>query len=360
MVTIKDVAKKAGVSIAIVSKALNDYPDVSPKTKKKVLKIAEEMNYSPNIVAKNLSSKQQKTIGMITSGLLNTEGKDDSNTFDMIKGVYIGVEENQYELAIYLTDTMKQKEKSYARFCRERNIGGVVLMGIRVDDPYFTELLDTNIPCVLVDINTEKVFDNIGSVSTDNYQASYEMANYLLERNHRNIVVMAGSKTAYVNIIRLNGVENAFEKYGLELSDDKVLYGNFSEKDAYVKAKEYLENAQVMPTAFLCFSDIMAYGVMKAVKEMELEIPTDISITGFDGLVINEFTQPPLTTVKQDFFELGRQSALLLQQLMENKKVKTSKLVNHEIEERESVKTLTKEPETEEDNHFADSYGILK
>ncbi|MFC4025247.1 LacI family DNA-binding transcriptional regulator [Oceanobacillus longus] len=343
MVTIKDVAKKAGVSIAIVSKALNNYPDVSPKTKQRILEIANEMNYTPNIVAKNLSSKTQKTIGMITSGFLNSEGKDNSNIFDMFKGVYTGVEEKQYELAIYLTDTLKQQQRSYAKFCQNRNIGGAVLMGIRVDDPYFTELLDTNIPCVLVDINIESHYENIGSVSTDNIKASYEIASYLLDRNHTHIVVMAGTKAAYVNSQRLIGVEKAFKEYGLEVSDTNVLYGNFSEEEAYVLSKEYLEKAKVVPTAFLCFSDLMAYGVMKAVKETGLKIPEDISITGFDGLVINEYTQPTLTTAKQDFYEIGRQSALLLQQLMEGKKVDTKRIVEHQIVERESVQTLTKE-----------------
>lgn len=340
MVTIRDVAKKAGVSVAIVSKALNDYPDVSPKTKQRILEIAKEMNYSPNIVAKNLSSKKQKTIGLITSGFLNTEGKDDSNVFDLFKGVYTAAEENQYEFAIYLTDTIKQKQKSYAKFCQERNIGGAVLMGIRVDDPYFTELLDTKIPCVLVDIYVEEARKHIGSVSTNNVDASYEMTTYLLDKNHRNIAVMAGSKAAYVNERRLMGVEKAFREYGLDLQESNILYGNFSEEEAYSLSKEYLEHVEEMPTAFICFSDLMAYGVMKAVKEKGLKIPDDISVTGFDGLPINEFTNPPLTTVNQDFYEIGRQAALLLQELIENKDVDRRRYVPHQIVERESVQTL--------------------
>ncbi|MBP1971355.1 LacI family transcriptional regulator/LacI family purine nucleotide synthesis repressor [Virgibacillus natechei] len=342
MTTIKDVAKKAGVSIAIVSKALNNYPDVSDKTKKRIIELAKEMNYTPNVVAKNLSSKKQKTIGLITSGFLNSEGKDNSNSFDLFRGVYTAAEENQYELAIYFTDTLKQKQKSYAKFCQERNIGGAVLMGMRVDDPFFEELLDTDIPCVLVDINTKKHYDNIGSVSTDNIQASFDIATYLLKHNHRNIVVVAGAKSADVNIQRLKGVERAFEEYGLELTEESILYGNFSEEESYRKTKEYLENANNIPTAMLCFSDLMAYGTMKAIKEAELEIPSNISITGFDGLVINEYIQPTLTTVKQDFYEIGSQAALLLEQLMEKKKVETKRNVKHQIIERESVRSLAK------------------
>lgn len=340
MVTIKDVAKKAGVSIAIVSKAFNNYPDISSKTKKRILEIAKEMNYTPNIVAKNLSSKKPKTIGMITSGFLDAEGKDNSNSFDMFKGVYTTGEESQYELAIYLTDSLKQKQKSYAKFCQERNIGGAVLMGIRVDDPYFTELLHSNIPCVLIDLEVENDYGIIGSVSTDNVAAGYEIATYLLNKNHRDIVVIAGTEAAYVNNQRLVGVKKALKSFGIELSDTNLFYADFTEIEAYKQAKQLLETSSTRPTAFLCFSDLMAYGVMKAVNEYGLKIPDDISITGFDGLVINEYIQPSLTTVKQNFYEMGRKAALLLQQLIEDQEVDTRQVVEHQIVERESVRTL--------------------
>jgi LacI family transcriptional regulator len=338
--TIKEVAKKAGVSIGVVSKAFNNYPDVSEKTRKRIFDIARELNYSPNLVARNLSSKRQMTIGMITSGFFNSEGKDTNNSFDLFKGVYTAAEQNEYELAIFLTDSLKQKQKSYAQFCRERNIGGAVLQGIRVDDPYFRELLDTNIPCVLVDIMTDNDNGLIGSVSTNNVEASREIASYLLERNHQDIAIMAGKKEAFVNTERIAGVQAAFKTYGLKLHEEDILHAHFSEQEAYEMAKEYLQKKQ--PTAFLCFSDLMAFGVMKAVKEAGLRIPEDISVIGFDGIPISEYTQPPLTTVRQDFFEIGKQSALMLHQLMENKPGEKSLYVRHKLIERDSVKILSK------------------
>jgi LacI family transcriptional regulator len=339
MATIKDVAKRAGVSIGIVSKAFNNYPDVSEKTKQRILEIAKEMNYTPNVVAKNLSSKRRLTIGIITSGLLNMDGKDNFNLFNMYKGAYSAVEDQQYELAYFFTDSLKQKEKSYAQFCRERNIGGAILQGISVDDPYFKELVDTNIPCVLIDITTNDEKGLIGNVSTDNFEASREVANYLLENHHRNIAVIAGKVEAIVNAERLAGVIAAFKEHGLELKEEDVLHANFSEEDAYTMVKQYLETKK--PTAFLCFSDLMAFGVMKAVKEAGLRIPEDISITGFDGLIITEYTQPLLTTVRQDFFEIGKQSALLLQQMMEKKSTNHRVFVPHQLIKRKSVKPLS-------------------
>lgn len=178
----------------------------------------------------------------------------------------------------------------------------------------------------------------IGSVSIDNAVASKEIASYLLERNHRDIVVVAGTKETYVNAERMKGVQQAFQANDLDLCDDKVLYAQFSEQDAYELTKVYLQTEQ--PTAFLCFSDLMAFGVMKAVKEAGLSIPEDISITGFDDLVISGYTQPQLTTVGQDFMEIGKVAALLLQDLMENKLERQHVYVEHQLVERQSVRMI--------------------
>ncbi|AOV08583.1 LacI family DNA-binding transcriptional regulator [Sporosarcina ureilytica] len=337
MTTIRDVAKKAGVSISVVSKAFNNYTDVNEKTKQRIFDIAKELNYSPNIVAKNLSSKKQMTIGLISSGVLNQNEKD-NNAFDIFKGVYTNVEENEYELSIFLIDSMKQKQKSYVQFCRERNIGGAILQGIRTDDPYFKELINTNIPCVLFDIIPEKNNELIGSVSIDNVGATKQIAEYLLERHHRDIVVMAGIKETHVNSERLKGVQQAFREYDLEVDKNKVLYADFSEEEAYQLAKAYLETNR--PTAFLCFSDLMGFGVMRAVKEAGLRIPEDISVTGFDDVVLSGYIQPQLTTIRQDFTEMGKAAAQLLQNLMENKTCEKHVNVAYELIERKSVGTV--------------------
>lgn len=339
MTTIKDVAKKAGVSIGVVSKAFNNYVDISEKTRQRIFAIAKELNYTPNVVAKNLSSKKQMTIGLISSGVLNNNEKD-NNAFDIFKGVYTAVEESQNELSIFLIDSLKQKQKSYAQYCRERNIGGAILQGIRTDDPYYKELIDTNIPCVIVDIMTDMNNGLIGSVSIDNAKASREIAGYLIERNHRDIVIVAGTKETDVNAERIKGVQEAFKENDLVMCDEDVLYAQFSEQQAYILAEKYLQTKQ--PTAFLCFSDLMAFGVMRAVKEAGLRIPEDISITGFDDLVLSGYTQPKLTTIRQDFIEIGRLSAQLLQSLMENKLDMKHIYVDYQLLERESVKALRK------------------
>lgn len=340
MTTIKDVAKAAGVSVAMVSKALNNYPDVSDKTREKVKQTAEKMNYSPNIVAKNLSSKNQRTIAIITSGFLRSESLDNSNSFDLLKGVYQATEEDNYELAMYFTETEKQQVKDYAKFCRERNIRGVVLSGIRLDDPYFNALLDTNIPCVLIDVKVPMENKLIGSVSIDNVEASYEMARHVISMGHKNIAVLTGEGEADVNGQRLKGIYKAAAENQISI-EDKLINGDFKEKSAYKNVKKYFNNHKNnLPTAIISFSDIMALGALKAINENGLSVPDDISLTGFDGLKIIEYTNPSITTVKQPFQEMGYEAAKLVQRIMEGKEGKNEVIVPYEMVWNDSVKDL--------------------
>lgn len=337
MATIRDVAKQANVSVSVVSKSFNNYADVKEETRQRILEVASELGYTPNLNARNLSSKKQMTIGLISSGVLNDNEKD-TNAFDIFKGVYRTVSESRFELSIYLIDSKRQKQQSYVQYCRERNIGGAILQGIRTDDQYYKELIDTSLPCVVLDIMNETGNGMIGSVSIDNVKAAKEITEYLLVRNHRDIAVVAGVRETYVNKERMKGVQEALVEYGLSLEEMTVLEADFSEHKAYNLAKAHLQHNQ--PTAFLCFSDLMAIGVMQAVKESGLEIPGDISITGFDDLVFSNYTQPALTTIRQDFVEIGRSAAHLLQGIKERNAKRQHVWIEHELMERDSVKTL--------------------
>lgn len=337
MATIRDVAKQANVSVSVVSKSFNNYADVKEETRQRILAVANELGYTPNLNAKNLSSKKQMTFGLISSGVLNDNDKD-NNAFDIFKGVYRAVSESRFELSIYLIDSKRQKQQSYVQYCRERNIGGAILQGIRTDDQYYKELIDTSLPCVVLDIMNETGNGMIGSVSIDNVQAAKEITAYLLERNHREITVVAGVRETYVNKERMRGVQEALHDYGLKLEDLPVLEADFSEQQAYSLALAHLQHRR--PTAFLCFSDLMAIGVMQAVKEAGLKIPDDISVTGFDDLVFSAYTQPALTTIRQDFVEIGRSAARLLQHIKEEKAQRQHIWIEHELKERDSVKIL--------------------
>lgn len=340
--SIRDVAKSAGVSIGTVSRAFNNYTDIKPETKKKIFEAAKRLEYSPNLSARNLSSKNKKNIALIVSGLLENNPKENL-TFSMIQGVYTYACNNGLEVAVYATDSAHQKDLSYRRFCLEHSVAGVILSGVTTDDAYFNELLETTeIPCVAIDV--EIPGKRVGWVSIDNMTAAKEIANLLLDNGHRRILVISGKKNASVTVERMVGVYAALEDAGGRLTNDSVLYCNFNEETAYEKTREYLlKNGTSKHTAFLCFSDIMALGVMRAVRECGYRIPEDFSVTGFDGIPISEYTTPPLTTVVQDMKESGYAGAKMLHERMEKKTGIEHDTLPHRIIERKSIRNLLKD-----------------
>ena len=202
-VTIKDVAKHAGVSIGTVSRAINGYKDISPETKERIFKSIEELGYTPNVIARGLSSKTASNIGFIVSGLLDSNDNDNL-WYRMFKGIYRFASENNLEVSVYATDSKKQQKKSYAQFCRERNIAGAILSGITTTDAYFRELVDSDIPCVVIDVPI--AVNKVGCVSIDNVKASREMIEYLIEHNHRKLLIIAGKPNAADTLERLSGI----------------------------------------------------------------------------------------------------------------------------------------------------------
>lgn len=337
-ISIRDVAKRAGVANGTVSRAFNGYDDIRPETKQRIFEAARELNYSPNVSARSLSSKVPPNIGLIVSGLLEANSKDNL-IYLVLQGVYRYTLEHHLEVALYTTDSQNQAARPYSRFCSERSIAGAIVSGITTNDPYFRELVDSSFPCVVIDIQLPG--RRCGCVSVDNCQASAELTRLLLEQGHRNIVLISGKKDTAVTTERIAGVAAALAEYQMELAREHVIYCDFNEELAYQKTREYLEEHGTRDaTAFLCLSDVMAYGVMRAIRESGYSIPTDFSVVGFDGLPLSEYTAPPLTTVWQDMSRIGYEAARLLHQLIQGKDVEKRVYVPYQLLIRSSTRAL--------------------
>lgn len=338
MATIKDVAKAAGISIGTVSRAFNGYQDINQDTKTRVFEVAKELGYSPNINAKTLSSKVSSNMGLIVSGFLESDNRN-GFVLSLLKGTYRYAFEHQLEVALYTLDAEQQKRKTYKQFCKEHSIFGAVLSGVATDDAYFHQLVEAGLPCVLIDVYIKG--KGQGCVSIDNVKAAEEMADYLLEANHRNIVIVEGKKQAEVNNYRIAGIFAAFQKRGLELRKDRIITGEFRESVAYEKTKRYIqEYGKDGATAFMCLSDVMALGVMRAITDLGYSVPEDFSVTGFDGIPIAGYTTPGITTIEQDMEEIGYQAACVLQELTKNPEQSKSVNIPYNFIERNSVKVL--------------------
>lgn len=318
MATIKDIARLAGVSYSTVSKVINDYPDIGEDTRAKVLKIIKEQNFSPNNSARKLVTKKSRTIAVIMCGF-DQLNENDIIPLQILKGVLISAQTINYEVAFYPITSFVQEQKSYAAFCRENNIEGAILSGIKTDDRYFHELIETNIPCVLIDVYAQG--QNISSISVDNVDASLTAVEYLIKNNHKHIGVINGKLQSVVGLERYAGYCQALINNNFPLNKKYVVDGQFQEDIAYEQCKQLLLNNPEI-TALFCASDIMAIGAMQALRELNLKIPEDISIIGFDDVPLAKYLTPALTTIRQDFYKSGYDAMNLLIDLIEKKSEK--------------------------------------
>lgn len=333
MATIKDIARIAGVSVTTVSRALNGYSDVNSKTRQKIQQIAKDIEYSPNALARSLVMNQTKTIGLLVSGL-SREGAKDNIVFDVLTGIKEYCGESEYDLVLFNTTSSKQKEKTYAQLCRERRVDGVIIQGIKKDDPYLIEIFDSNIPCVLIDVPVES--ETTGYVTTDNVDGAMKAIKLLAELNHENIAMVNGHDLAFVSQERYKGFELGMLEHGLKLRNEWVVNGEFSEIKAETAATDLLsKNPEI--TAVFCASDLMALGVMRAARQLGRTIPDDLSIIGYDDITLASYVTPALTTIAQDTFRMGYAAADLLLSILHQTSRERVKLIDNELKIRQTT-----------------------
>lgn len=337
-VTIKDVAERAGVSITTVSRVFNGYTDISEKTKKRILEIANEMNYTPNMAARTLSSKSQKTIALILNDLeLN---RKTTMPMEVLSGVYQFTEDTEIEFVFFATTSIKQKNKTFQQFCNEKNITGAIIQGLRVDDQYYKEIYKSDVPVVLIDVDADS--QKIGSASIDNIAAAQEAVEYLIKLGHEKIGMINGRREATVSMEREAGYLQALKKNGLPFVQDYVQYANFNEDIAAAMVTDMIERHDEV-TALFCASDLMAIGAMKTIQKMGLSVPEDISIIGFDDIILAQYLSPTLSSVSQDMKLIGYEAANLLNKLMMDvEQVEHRIFVPHKLVIRNSVSQVKK------------------
>ncbi len=319
-VTIKDVARQANVSIGTVSRVFNDYPDISEATRQHVFKIASQIGYVPNIAARMLSSKRLQTIALVFNDLVYQP----KNNFPMsiLNGVLDYAEEQNFEFAFYAMTTQKQRGKTYEQFCSERDVTGVIMQGLHQNDPYVEQLKTTTVPTVLIDMAVP-TNQWVGSITTDNLTAAKDAVNSLIKAGYKNIDMMNGTYDAAVSILRERGYKKALGDAGFKINSSLIQYANYDEQIANLMAKQALQQDPTID-AFFCASDIMALGVLQALKDMDKSVPGDVGVIGFDGLDIGAYVSPALSTVAQQPYEFGQEAARLIQELVDGHQPETN------------------------------------
>lgn len=339
MVTIKDVARMAGVSPSTVSKVLNGYTDISPETRENVLRVIEETQFIPNTSAQRLVQKKSRTIGFIMSGVEATN-PNDVMPMQLLKGTLLCVQSTSYDLVFFPTTSRIQQERSYDQICRENNIAGVILSGLQNDDRYYQEAGASDLPCVTIDFSLEG--KRSASVLIDNLEAARCAVDYLIDQNHREIGIVGGKENTAVGLERYCGYCQSLIDHAIPLNRDYVVRGEFNESIAYEQTKALLQR-QPQITALFCASDIMALGVYHAAEELGKRIPEDLSIVAFDDFPLAPYVHPALTTVRQHFDSVGSKAVKLLIALIEKDSRMTGPVYStYELILRDSVRRLAR------------------
>ncbi|MCL2252886.1 MAG: LacI family transcriptional regulator [Lachnospiraceae bacterium] len=314
MTSMKDIAAACGVSIATVSKALNGHHDIGEKTRARIRKAAEEMGYSPNSFASALKTRKSYNVGVLFvdedgSGLTHDHF---SRILDSVK---VSVESNGYDLTFLNCNKNREKRRSYLNHTRYRGLEGIIIACIDFSDPEVAELIESEIPVVTIDC----LFDNTMCVMTNQAKGMRDLMNYIYEMGHRRIAYIHGTDSA-VTQSRLNGFYQTIEELKLTVPKEYIREVAYRDKGETERLTKELLNLETPPTCILYPDDYASFGGIKAIKEMGLKIPEDISIAGYDGIVISRLMEPQLTTIDQDAEKIGRCAGDALIKIIENPK----------------------------------------
>lgn len=311
MVSIKDVAKRAGVAISTVSKVLNNYPNVSEETKKKVNEAVAELNFVPNSVAAALSSKQSGRVALLMNLDNVSQAVDEINMQCLAGTISRAVELNLDVITVFYSMLRNKTLEEVIRYLQSQSIVGILVFGMSRDDKVLMKLIQSQLfKCVLVDVPV--VNESTSSVWIDQAGAQYAVAkktileNGISKENAKGILYLTGRRNGYVTEERLKGIRKLAEDLEMPLM---VRDGRFSELQARNLTFRYARNRDVV----VCASDLMAIGAMKALIEMDIFRP----VCGFDGITLMGYAGKQMNTVRQNFKRIASEAVTELKRLLD-------------------------------------------
>jgi len=328
--TIRDVARKAGVAVSTVSRVLNGRPDVSEETRKRVMDVVEQFGFVQNRNARNLKNTKPVFAAIIVRGRRNAflndvatqmiECSQGLKTPFLIK--YIDEQDDEF-------DTMRQL---YA----EKRAGSFILLGSRLDERCET-VRALGVPVVFATVDAQQAeFDNASSVCVDDRAATQAMMDRILAQGHTRVAVFGGNREGNdIFARRYQGAMDSLKAHGIAYDPDEYVHSRFSLEGGYESAMRFFETHRDV-TAVLAMSDMMAMGITRALHEMGLRVPQDVSVAGFDGTVMGRYYVPSIASVRQPTEEIARKSVELLCDMLEGGQAQHIK-VGYSMVEGESV-----------------------
>lgn len=300
----KDIAKRCGVSITTVSRALRGKEEISKDTKRRILEAAKELDYTTNIPARVLAGGRSNTIGLIVA--------DNSNPFfaKLILGIEDIAKKNNFGVILYNTNEDPELEMQGHRMLNEKRVDGLLITSMRTGKGPLISLQKKGIPFVLLN----RYIENLKTdwVRSDNVYGAYTITLLLCSLGHKRILHITGSEEISSVKERITGYKKALIEHNIEFDPGLIYHCNLKLEDGYQCTKCAISEIKPLPSAIFAYSDVIAVGAMKAIYENHLRIPEDIALVGYDGIEYSEFLEPALTTMDQFAYEIGQKGMEIL------------------------------------------------
>ena len=307
------------MSKATVSLALNGKPGVASETRRRILEIAERLNYQPNASARSLVLQRTQTIGVIVP--------DISSPFyaELVRGLEEEASRQGFYLLLATTLGKPSREEMCFRLLGEQRVDGIVILTPRGDEELIQRIQAKGFPLVVVDRDVQSA-DGVVEVIVDNFHGALSAVEHLIGLGYRRIGFINGIPELQASQDRLRGYQVALQEHGLVLNPEWITVGHFCAEGGYWGMKKLLAISPPLDSVFAA-SDMMAIGAIRAIREQGLRIPQDIAVVGFDDVPLAAQVDPPLTTVRQPIAEMGKIACRLLVQLINGEEVQQRKVM---------------------------------
>jgi DNA-binding LacI/PurR family transcriptional regulator len=308
-VTVKDIAKKAGVSHSTVSRALHSNPLISEETKQRIQQIAVDLGYLPSAAARTLKTNRSQVLGVVLSSI------DDPFFSEILQGIEEIIQSSGYSLFIAAAHRDPAREREIVQTMVEHRTDGVIICSTSFSEERSRQFLRYGVPIVVV--NNQAVEDFRYSIYHDDVDGSRQVTRHLIELGHTRIAYIGNSASGRTTLDRLTGFRQEMESAGLAVPAEYLHEASGGGTDDGLSVAEHFLSLPERPTALVCYNDMVAIGVMKGLQQAGICVPEDISITGFDNIVFSAYTNPPLTTLDQPKRFIGEEAARLLLELLD-------------------------------------------
>jgi len=309
-ITIKDVAKQAGVSHSTVSRALHGSSLISDETVERIRQIANEMGYSPSAAARSLRTNRSHALGVIVSTI------DDPFFSEILQGIEEIAQEHGYSMLMAASQRDPKRERVIVQDMRERHVDGLIICSASFSAEQRRKLLEYGIPIVMV--NNQAAEDYRYSIYHDDVDGSRQVTRHLLKLGHQHIAYLGNSLSGRTTQDRLSGFRQEMGAAGLAIPAEYLYEVPGSRPEDGLIALNHFLSLPKRPTAIFCFNDMLAIGMLNGLHTAGIRVPEDISVVGFDNIVFSAYTNPPLTTLDQPKHYIGAEAARLILDLLDN------------------------------------------